>query len=171
MEFSITIREAQPSDLESIWLIGESNSDSQDKISTEMIKERIRNHAGTFLLASLNEEIIGYIIGDELTKFTQSDSRKQLEAAILDTNDFITILDLAVHPDYQGQGFGTLLLGAMKEYAFRKNRPGLYLLSRDELLAYFEMNGFVEQGIVDGERSSEVAFLMRWQNPYYQEEI
>ena len=51
MEFSITIREAQPSDLESIWLIGESNSDSQDKISTEMIKERIRNHAGTFLLA------------------------------------------------------------------------------------------------------------------------
>ena len=171
MEFSITIREVQPSDLESIWLIGESNSDSQDEISIEMIKERIRNHAGTFLLASLNEEIIGYIIGDELTKFTQSDSRKQLEAAIPDTNDFITILDLAVHPDYQGQGFGTLLLGAMKEYTFQKNSQGLYLLSRDELLAYFEMNGFVEQGIVDGERSSEVAFLMRWQNPYYQEEI
>ena len=77
MEFSITIREARPSDLESIWLIGESNSDSQDEISIEMIKERIRNHAGTFLLASLNEEIIGYITGDELTKFTQSDSRKQ----------------------------------------------------------------------------------------------
>jgi len=170
MEFSITIREVQPSDLESIWLIGESNSDSQDEISIEMIKERIRNHAGTFLLASLNEEIIGYIIGDELTKFTQSDSRKQLEAAIPDTNDFITILDLAVHPDYQGQGFGTLLLGAMKEYTFQKNSQGLYLLSRDELLAYFEMNGFVDQGIVDGERSSEVAFLMRWQNPYFQEE-
>ena len=171
MEFSITIREVQPSDLESIWLIGESNSDSQDEISIEVIKERIRKHAGKFLLASLNEEIIGYIIGDELTKFIQSDSRKQLEAAIPDTSDFITILDLAVHPDYQGQGFGTLLLGAMKEYAFQKNRPGLYLLSRDELLAYFEMTGFVEQGIVDGERSSEVAFLMRWHNPYYQEEL
>ena len=170
MEFSITIREVQPSDLESIWLIGESNSDSQDEISIEVIKERIRKHAGTFLLASLNEEIIGYIIGDELTKFIQSDSRKQLEAAIPDTNDFITILDLAVHPDYQGQGFGTLLLGAMKEYTFQKNSQGLYLLSRDELLAYFEMNGFVDQGIVDGERSSEVAFLMRWQNPYFQEE-
>lgn len=167
MEFSITIREVQPSDLESIWLIGESNSDSQDEISIEMIKERIRNHAGTFLLASLNEEIIGYIIGDELTKFTQSD----FEEAILDTNDFITILDLVIHPDYQGQGFGTLLLGAMKEVTRQQNRPGIYLLCEDELLSYFEMNGFVEQGIVDGERSSEVAFLMRWQNPYYQEEI
>lgn len=171
MEFSITIREVQPSDLESIWLIGESNSDSQDEISIEMIKERIRNHAGTFLLASLNEEIIGYIIGDELTKFTQSDSRKQLEAAIPDTSDFITILDLAVHPDYQGQGFGTLLLAALKEVTRQQNRPGIYLLCEDELLVYFEMNGFVEQGIVDGERSSEVAFLMRWQNPYYQEKI
>lgn len=167
MEFSITIREVQPSDLESIWLIGESNSDSKDEISIEMIKERIRNHAGTFLLASLNEEIIGYIIGDELTKFTQSD----FEEAILDTNNFITILDLAVHPDYQGQGFGTLLLAALKEVTRQQNRPGIYLLCEDELLSYFEMNGFVEQGIVDGERGSEVAFLMRWQNPYYQEEI
>ena len=166
MEFSITIREVQPSDLESIWLIGESNSDSQDEISIEMIKERIRNHAGTFLLASLNEEIIGYIIGDELTKFTQSD----FEAAIPDTSDFITILDLAVHPDYQGQGFGTLLLGAMKEYTFQKNSQGLYLLSRDELLAYFEMNGFLDRGLADVPTSSETYFHMFWANPYFQEE-
>ena len=170
MEFPIKIREAQQSDINQICLIQESISNSLEILNREIIEERIRNHAGTFLLASLNEEIIGYIIGDELTKFTQSDSRKQLEAAIPDTNDFITILDLAVHPDYQGQGFGTLLLGAMKEYTFQKNSQGLYLLSRDELLAYFEMNGFVDQGIVDGERSSEGAFLMRWQNPYFQEE-
>ena len=120
MEFPIKIREAQQSDINQICLIQESISNSLEILNREIIEERIRNHAGTFLLASLNEEVIGYIIGDELTKFTQSDSRKQLEAAILDTNDFITILDLAVHPDYQGQGFGTLLLGAMKEYTFQK---------------------------------------------------
>ena len=166
MEFPIKIREARPLDLEQIWLIGESNSDSQNKINIEMIKERIRNHAGTFLLASLNEEIIGYIIGDELTKFTQSD----FEEAIPDTSDFITILALVIHPDYQGQGFGTLLLGAMKEYAFQKNRPGLYLLSRDELLAYFEMNGFLDRGLADMPTSSETYFHMFWPNPYFQEE-
>lgn len=166
MEFSITIREARLLDLEQVWLIGESNSDSQNKINKEMIKERIRNHVGTFLLASLNEEIIGYIIGDELTKFTQSD----FEEAIPDTSDFITILDLVIHPDYQGQGFGILLLGSMKEYAFQKNRPGLYLLSRDELLAYFEMNGFLDRGLADMPTSSETYFHMFWPNPYFQEE-
>ena len=170
MEFPIKIREAQQSDINQICLIQESISNSLEILNREIIEERIRNHAGTFLLASLNEEIIGYIIGDELTKFTQSDSRKQLEAVIPDTSDFITILDLAVHPDYQGQGFGTLLLGAMKEYAFQKNRPGLYLLSRDELLAYFEMNGFLDRGLADVPTSSETYFHMFWANPYFQEE-
>ena len=64
-----------------------------------------------------------------------------------------------------------MLLAALKEVTRQQKRPGIYLLCEDELLAYFEMNGFVEQGIVDGERSSEVAFLMRWHNPYYQEEL
>ena len=170
MEFPIKIREAQQSDINQICLIQESISNSLEILNREIIEERIRKHAGTFLLASLNEEIIGYIIGDELTKFTRSDSRKQLEAAIPDTSDFITILVLAVHPDYQGQGFGTLLLGAMKEYAFQKNRPGLYLLSRDELLAYFEMNGFLDYGLADMPTSSETYFHMFWANPYFQEE-
>ena len=171
MEFSITIREVQPSDLESIWLIGESNSDSQDEISIEMIKERIRNHAGTFLLASLDDQGIAYITAT--TPPIPSLRKWMLEIGDEEfiSENSIILEDLAVDPDFQGQGFGTLLLAALKEVTRQQNRPGIYLLCEDELLAYFEMNGFVEQGIVEGERNSEFAFLMRWQNPYYQEEI
>ena len=171
MEFSITIREVQPSDLESIWLIGESNSDSKDEISIEMIKERIRNHAGTFLLASLDDQGIAYITAT--TPPIPSLRKWMLEIGDEEfiSENSIILEDLAVDPDFQGQGFGTLLLAALKEVTRQQNRPGIYLLCEDELLSYFEMNGFVEQGIVDGERSSEVAFLMRWQNPYYQEEL
>ena len=171
MEFSITIREVQPSDLESIWLIGESNSDSQDKISTEMIKERIRNHAGTFLLASLDDKGIAYIIAATLPIPSLRKWMLEIGDEEFISENSIILEDLAVDPDFQGQGFGTLLLAALKEVTRQQNRPGIYLLCEDESLAYFEMNGFVEQGIVDGERSSEVAFLMRWQNPYYQEEL
>ena len=171
MEFSITIREVQPSDLESIWLIGESNSDSQDEISIEMIKERIRNHAGTFLLASLDDQGIAYITATILPIPSLRKWMLEIGGEEFINENSMILEDLAVHPDYQGQGFGTLLLAALKEVIRQQDRPGIYLLCEDELLAYFEMNGFVEQGIVDGERSSEVAFLMRWQNPYYQEEI
>ena len=135
MEFPIKIREAQQSDIDQICLIQESNSNFLEIMNREIIEERIRNHADTFLLASLDDQGIAYVSG---TVFTDT-----------------LLSKWAVE----------------KEPEQPINRPGIYLLCEDELITYFEMNGFVEQGIVDGERSSEVAFLMCWHNPYYQEEI
>lgn len=171
MEFPIRIREAQQSDINQICLIQESISNSLAIMNREIIEERIRNHAGTFLLASLNDKVIAYIAATTPPIHSLRQWMLEIRDEEFISENSIILEDLAVHPDYQGQGFGTLLLAALKEVTRQQNRPGIYLLCEDELLAYFEMNGFVEQGIVDGERSSEVAFLMRWQNPYYQEEI
>ena len=171
MEFPIKIREVQQSDIEQVCLIQESTQNFQETFNREIIEERIRNFADTFLLASLDDQVIAYISAIDFA--TSSVSRWIVEMADGEaiSNRNLVIDALSVHPNYQRQGFGTLLLAALKEVTRQQDRPGIYLLCEDELLAYFEMNGFVEQGIVDGERSSEVAFLMHWQNPYYQEEI
>ena len=171
MEFPIKIREAQDSDIDQICLIQESILSSLEIMNKEIIEERIRNHAGTFLLASLDDQGIAYITATILPFPSLRKWMVEIGGEKFINENSILLEDLAVHPDYQGQGFGTLLLAALKEVTRQQDRPGIYLLCEDELLAYFEMNGFVEQGIVDGERSSEVAFLMRWQNPYYQEKI
>ena len=171
MEFPIKIREAQQSDIDQICLIQESISNSLEVLNREIIEERIRNHAGTFLLASLDNQGIAYITATILPFPSLRKWMLDIGGEKFINENSIILEDLAVHPDYQGQGFGTLLLAALKEVTRQQDRPGIYLLCEDELLAYFEMNGFVEQGIVDGERGSEVAFLMSWQNPYYQEEI
>lgn len=171
MEFPIKIREAQQSDIDQIYLIQESISSSLEILNRKIIEERIRNHAGTFLLASLDDQGIAYITATILPIPSLRKWMVEIGGEKFINENSIILEDLAVHPDFQGQGFGTLLLAALKEVTRQQDRPGIYLLCEDELLAYFEMNGFVEQGIVDGERSSEVDFLMRWQNPYYQEEI
>ena len=171
MEFPIKIREAQQSDIDQICLIQESNSNFLEIMNREIIEERIRKHAGTFLLASLDDQEIAYIAAATLPIPSLRQRILEIGDEEFISENAIILEDLAVDPDFQGQGFGTLLLAALKEVTRQQNRPGIYLLCKDELLAYFEMNGFVEQGIVDGERSSEVAFLMRWQNPYYQEEL
>lgn len=171
MEFPIKIREAQDSDIEQIYLIQESISSFLEIMNKEIIEERIRNHAGTFLLASLDDQGIAYITATILPFPSLRKWMVEIGGEKFINENSIILEDLAVHPDYQGQGFGTLLLAALKEVTRQQDRPGIYLLCEDELLAYFEMNGFVEQGIVDGERGSEVAFLMSWQNPYFQEEI
>ena len=171
MEFPINIREAQVSDIEHICLIQESAQTSQDEITREILEERIRSHADTFLLASLDDVVIAYILGTDLANSSLIRWIEELANVELISDRNYVIADLSVHPDYQRQGFGTLLLAAFKQVVLQQNSPGIYLLCEDELLAYFEMNGFVEQGIIEGERSSEFAFLMHWQNPYYQEEI
>ena len=171
MEFPIKIREVQQSDIEQVCLMQESSQNFQETFKREIIEERIRNFADTFLLASLDDQVIAYIL---VTDFATSSVNRWIpEMADVEaiSNENLVIDALSVHPNYQGQGFGTLLLAAFKQVVLQQNSPGIYLLCEDELLAYFEMNGFVEQGIIEGERSSEFAFLMRWQNPYYQEEL
>ena len=171
MEFPIKIREVQQSDIEQVCLIQESTQNFQETFNREIIEERIRSHADTFLLASLDDMVIAYILGIDLANSSLSRWIEEVANVELISDRNFVIAGLSVHPDYQRQGFGTLLLAAFKQVVLQQNSPGIYLLCEDELLAYFEMNGFVEQGIIEGERSSEFAFLMRWQNPYYQEEL
>ena len=171
MEFPIKIREAQQSDIDQICLIQESNSNFLENMNREMIEERIRNHADTFLLACLDNQVVAYISGTEFVASSLSRWIKEMAngEAISDRN--FVIDSLSVHPDYQGQGFGTLLLAALKQVALQQNSPGIYLLCKDELLSFFEMNEFIEQGIVDLGVGNEVHFLMCWKNPFYQEEL
>ena len=171
MEFPIKIREATQSDMEQICLISDCTAGSREITNRKMMEERIRSHADTFLLASLDNQVIVYISATDFA--TSSVSRWIVEMADREaiSNGNLVIDALSVHPNYQGQGFGTLLLAAMKQVALQKNSPGIYLLCKDEFLSYFEMNEFIEQGIVDLGVGNEVNFLMCWKNPFYQEEL
>ena len=170
MEFPIKIREVQQSDIEQVCLMQESSQNFQETFNREIIEERIRNFADTFLLASLDDQVIAYILVTDFA--TSSVNRWIAEMADVEaiSNENLVIDALSVHPNYQGQGFGTLLLAAMKQVALQKNSPGIYLLCKDEFLSYFEMNEFIEQGIADLGVGNEVNFLMCWKNPFYQEE-
>ena len=171
MEFPIKIREVQQSDIEQVCLIQEGSQNFQGTFNREIIEERIRNFADTFLLASLDDQVIAYILVTDFA--TSSVNRWIAEMADVEaiSNENLVIDALSVHPNYQGQGFGTLLLAAMKQVALQKNSPGIYLLCKDEFLSYFEMNEFIEQGIADLGVGNEVNFLMSWKNPFYQEEL
>ena len=171
MKFPIKIREVQQSDIDQICLIQESISNSLEVLNREIIEERIRNFADTFLLASLDNQVIAYISATDFA--TSSVSRWIVEMADREaiSNGNLVIDALSVHPNYQGQGFGTLLLAAMKQVALQQNSPGIHLVCKDELLSYFEMNEFMEQGIVDLGVGNEVDFLMWWKNPFFKEEL
>lgn len=65
------------------------------------------------------------------------------------SNAHVAELDIAVHPDYQGRGVGSLLLGAAAELAKRQGKRKLslrVLATNPDAVRFYKRNGFVEEG-------------------------
>ena len=155
MEIPITIRQATLSDLDEMLAIEEANPSSEETLSHQSLEESIRKTVGTFLVAGDENQLLGYVLGE-----VQSIHPKWLE-----------IKSLTIHPDHWGQGLGTLLLAALKQVTVELNHQGILLQSPDELLSYFEMNGFVEEEVTESHYGSGSEWYLIWENPFYQEEI
>lgn len=155
MEIPITIRQATLSDLEEMLVIEEANPSSEEALSRQSLEESIRKTAGTFLVAGDENQLLGYVLGE-----AKSIHPKWLE-----------IKSLTIHPDHWGQGLGTLLLAALKQMTVELDYQGILLQSPDELLSYFEMNGFVEEEVSESHYGSGSEWYLIWENPFYQEEI
>ena len=155
MEIPITIRQATLSDLDEMLAIEEANPSLEEVFSRQSLEESIRKTAGTFLVAGDENQLLGYILGE-----AQSIHPKWIE-----------IKSLTIHPDHWGQGLGTLLLAALKQVTVELNHQGILLQSPDELLSYFEMNGFVEEEVTESQYDSGSCWYLTWVNPFYQEEI
>lgn len=159
MEIPITIRQATLSDLEEMLAIEEANFSAEETLSRQSLEESIRKSAGTFLVAGDENQLLGYVLG-ALVSETHTH-----------TNGSLEIKRLAIHPDHRGQGLGTLLLAALKQVTVELDYQGILLQSPDELLSYFEMNGFVEEEVTGIQYDSGSEWYMTWVNPFYQEEV
>ena len=155
MEIPITIRQATLSDLEEMLAIEEANPSLEEALSRPSLEESIRKTAGTFLVAGDENQLVGYVLGE-----AQSIHPKWIE-----------VKSLTIHPDHWGQGLGTLLLAALKQVTVELDYQGILLQSPDELLSYFEMNGFVEEEVTGIQYDSGSEWNLTWVNPFYQEEV
>ena len=155
MEIPITIRQATLSDLEEVLAIEEATLSLEEALSRQSLEESIRKTAGTFLVAGNENQLLGYVLGE-----VQSIHPKWIE-----------VKSLTIHPDHLGQGLGTLLLAALKQVTVELDYQGILLQSPDELLSYFEMNGFVEEEMTESHYGSGSEWYLIWENPFYQEEI
>lgn len=159
MEIPITIRQATLSDLDEMLAIEEANFSAEEAVSRQSLEECIRKSAGTFLVARDENQLVGYIL---VAVGSGSDTQTSLN---------LEIKRVAIHPDHRGQGLGTLLLATLKQVAVEGGVKCLRLTCPDDLLSYFEMNGFVEEEVPEALYASFSEWNLIWVNPFYQEEI
>ena len=159
MEIPITIRQAALSDLDEMLAIEEDNPSSEEAFSRQSLEESIRKTADTFLVARDENQIVGYVLGTLVSgSYTQTSLNLEIKR-------------VAIHPDHRGQGLGILLLASLKQVAVEGGVKCLLLTCPDDLLSYFEMNGFVEEEVPENHYGSGSGWQLIWANPFYQEEI
>ncbi len=153
MEIPIKIIQASKSDLVEIETLQATSFLTEKQQPSHILEESIRKCADTFLLARDENQLLGYILGSPQQHHPQC----------------LEIHSLVIKSDHQRQGLGTLLLAALKEVAVELDYKGIRLKSPDELLSYFEMNGFIDVEVTDSLYAASQGVSMIWFNPFYLE--
>lgn len=148
MEIPIKIIQASKSDLAEIEALQTSSYPAEKQQPSHILEESIRKCADTFLLARDENQLLGYVLSGPQTHNPQC----------------LEIYSLVIEADHQRQGLGTLLLAALKDAAVELEYRGIRLNSPDELLSYFEMNGFVDVEETDSLYAASQGFSMIWFN-------
>ena len=149
MEIPIKIIQASDADLAEIEALQTLSLPAEKQLTSHILEESIRKCADTFLLARDENQLLGYVLGGP-----QPHNPQCLE-----------MHSLVIESGHQRQGLGTLLLAALKEVAVELDYKAIRLKSPDELLSYFEMNGFIDEE----DYAAGQGYSMIWFNPFYLE--
>lgn len=148
MEIPIKIVQVSKSDLTEIEALQASSFPAEKQQPSHILEESIRKCADTFLLARDENQLLGYVLGGP---YPYNPKCLEIHSLVIDT-------------DHQRQGLGTLLLAALKDAAVELEYRGIRLNSPDELLSYFEMNGFVDVEETASLYAASQGFSMIWFN-------
>ena len=151
MEIPIKIIQASDADLAEMEALQASSFPAEKQQPSHILEESIRKYADTFLLARDENQLLGYVLSGP-----QPHNPQCLE-----------IHSLVIEADHQRQGLGTLLLAALKDVAVKQDYKAIRLKSSDELLSYFEMNGFIDEET--SLYAASQGYSMIWFNPFYLE--
>ncbi|PZO94057.1 GNAT family N-acetyltransferase [Streptococcus halichoeri] len=157
------IRQATIADWETIVQIEQTNFSPAEATSPEVIRERLERLPETFLVAIIKDQLAGYIEGPIVAEPRLTDDLFHQTPLNPATQGYVAVTSLSIAPDFQQQGVGMALLAAMKDLAVAKKCQGIILTCHDYLIPYYEMNGFVNQGLSDSVHGGAIWYDMLWQ--------
>lgn len=144
----IKYRQVKPEDLEAIVnLEAEAFDMNKERTCLDMIG-RIQNYPDTFLVAEdeENNQVVGHIFGPAFAKRYIEDEIYFKNHPNRQEDKYQMILSLAVVQEYRHHGIATQLLAELAEVAKNQGRDALSLTCKDELISFYENNGYQNEG-------------------------
>lgn len=143
----IVIRPASMTDLDRCAEIEAACFPREQAASRETIRRRIAAYPGHFLAGELDGTIIGFVMGPVISPEYIADEMFGDTSCHDEKYPWQSVFSLAVHPDWQGQCYGRVLLNALISQARQESRKGVTLTCLERKLAYYESFGFENRGI------------------------
>ena len=127
------IRSITPADQEQLLLLEEELHDNECFDYSTTLEGILDSNLAFSLLVEQDGDIVAYLLATE-------DQRLK--------GDLI-VLRLAVRPAFQGQGYGSILIAALKDLAVQKEKEAIWIDCPEDLLSYFSQQGFRDEAESD----------------------
>ena len=127
------IRSITPADQEQLLLLEEELHDNEGKENKATLEEALGSKEAISLLAEQAGDAVAYLLATE-------DQHSM---------DDLIVLRLAVRPAFQGQGYGSILIAALKDLAVQKKKKAILIDCSEDLLSYFAQQGFRDEAESD----------------------
>ena len=121
----------------------------------EQYQDRIEKLQDTFLVARIDEQIAGFVVGPAGKEKFVEDWMYENTPKNLPTGGNQIIFTIAVDPKFRGHSIGSKLLKAMEDKAKKAQRENISLTSLEKNLPFYLKNGFKNLGVADSEHAGE----------------
>ena len=125
------IRSITPADQEQLLLLEEELHDNEGKKHKVTLEEALGSKEAISLLAEQAGDMVAYLLATE---------DQHLKGDLI-------VLRLAVRPAFQGQGYGSILIAALKDLAVQMEKKAIWIDCPENLLSYFAQQGFRDEAV------------------------
>mgnify|MGYP001746255459 CR=1 FL=1 len=123
------IRSITPADQEQLLLLEEELHDNEEKKHKATLEEALGSKEAISLLAEQAGDAVAYLLATEDQPLKRD----------------LIVLRLA----FQGQGYGSILIAALKDLAVQKEKEAIWIDCPEDLLSYFSQQGFRDEAESD----------------------
>ncbi|MDY0942237.1 MULTISPECIES: GNAT family N-acetyltransferase [Priestia] len=154
------IRQVQENDLKQLITLENKGFTPEEAASKDAFITRIKTIPDTFIVVEENEEMIGYVNGPVISAPFITDDLFEKTISNPETGGHQSILGIVVNPQHHHKGIASMLLGAFEKQARDKQRLTVTLTCKEELIPFYEKNGYVNQGAAESQHAGVQWFNM-----------
>lgn len=157
----IIIRLAKPEEAIRIAEIEGICFPKEEAASQESIVERMGVFPENFLVAEIDEEVIGFVNGCVTDRPVLGDELYHDAELHKPDGEIQTVFGLAVLPEYQRRGIGAALLRSLSDLSKERGKKAVILTCKDYRIHFYESCGFTNHGKADSCHGGAVWYDMQ----------